>query len=91
MSFEMRPQLSSSTNAQNLQRRSEAFMACKKCGSVRQKALNAEMNLHFPGIEGLDKPTVWVFPEVVVCLNCGFAEFSIQKPELRRIEEGSAS
>lgn len=91
MSFEMRPQLSSSTNAQNLERRSEAFMACKKCGSVRQKPLNAEMNLHFPGIEGLDKPTVWVFPEVVVCLNCGFAEFSIQKPELRRIEEGSAS
>lgn len=89
MSFE-RSQLSSSTNAENLQRRSEAFMACKKCGSVRQTKLNGEMNLHFPGIEGLDKPTVWVFPEVVACLDCGFAEFSIQKPELRRIEEGSA-
>jgi hypothetical protein len=66
-------------------------MACKECGSVRQKKLSAEINLHFPGIEGLDKPTVWVFPEVVVCLNCGFAKFSIQKPELRRIDEGSAS
>ena len=66
-------------------------MACKKCGSVRQKKLNAEMNLHFPGIENLDKPTVWVFPEVVVCLDCGLSEFSVQKPELRRIEEESAS
>jgi hypothetical protein len=66
-------------------------MACKECGSVRQKKLIAEINLHFPEIEGLDKPTVWVFPEIVVCLNCGFAKFSIQKPELRRIDEGSAS
>ena len=91
MSFEMRPQLSSSDNVKSLQRRPEAFMACKECGSATQTKLNAEMNLHFPGIEGLDKPTVWVFPEVVVCLNCGFAEFAIQKPELRRIDEGSAA
>ena len=91
MSFGMGPKFSPSDNAKSLQRRSEALMACKECGSVNQKKMSAEMNLHFPGIEGLDKPTVWVFPQVVVCLNCGFAKFAVQKPELRRIEEGSAS
>jgi hypothetical protein len=30
----------------------------------------------------LDKPVVWVFPELVVCLNCGAAEFSVPEAEL---------
>lgn len=40
------------------------------------------MALHFPGLKGLDKPIVWVFPEVLVCLECGLAEFSIPETEL---------
>jgi hypothetical protein len=61
-------------------------MSCKSCGSHNQSKFNAEMNLHFPGWEGLERPTVLVFPEVVVCLDCGFAEFSILESEFRRLK-----
>ena len=36
--------------------------------------------IHFPGLKGLDKPVVWVFPKLLVCLNCGFTEFVVPKP-----------
>jgi len=66
-------------------------MACKRCSSERQSTFSSEVNIHFPGLEGLDKPTVWVFPEIMVCLHCGFAEFSIPKAELRALAaEGAA-
>lgn len=65
-------------------------MGCKRCSSERQSTFNAEMNLHFPGYKNLEKPTVWVFPEVVVCLNCGYAEFSVPDAELRRLDEDAA-
>jgi len=66
-------------------------MSCKSCGSVNVTKLNAEMNLHFRGHEGLDAPTVWLFPEVVVCLDCGFAEFSVPDRELRNLQRSPAA
>ena len=66
-------------------------MSCKQCSSENQKKFNAEMNIHFPGREGLDKPTVWLFPEIAVCLDCGFAEFPIPKAELHELEEDTAA
>jgi hypothetical protein len=64
-------------------------MACK-CSSDHQSTFSMEMNIHFPGREGLDKPTVWVFPKVLVCLDCGFAEFAIPKNDLHALVEGLA-
>jgi hypothetical protein len=58
-------------------------MPCKLCGSVNQSKFTAEMAIHFRGLKNIDKPMVWVFPEVVVCLNCGVAEFSMPEAELR--------
>jgi hypothetical protein len=66
-------------------------MACKQCSSERQSTFHSEVNIHFPGRKGWDKPTVWVFPEIMVCLDCGFAEFSIPEAELRALAaEGAA-
>jgi len=66
-------------------------MACKSCGSNNQGKYSAEMNLHFPGYAGLEKRTVWVFPEVVVCIDCGFSEFSVAKRELCQLAEAAGT
>jgi len=41
------------------------------------------MAIHYPGLKSIDKPVVWVFPELVVCLDCGTAEFAVPEAELR--------
>jgi hypothetical protein len=65
-------------------------MSCKSCQSENERNLNGEIGMHFPGLEGLDKPIVWVFPKVLVCLDCGFAEFTVPERELRVLMTGSA-
>jgi hypothetical protein len=41
------------------------------------------MAIHYPGLKSIDKPVVWVVPELVVCLDCGTAEFAVPEAELR--------
>lgn len=62
-------------------------MACKVCGSADQGNFRAEINLHFPGIANLNRPSVLVFPELLVCLACGFAEFTMSDDQLRKLKE----
>ena len=64
-------------------------MTCKGCDSDRQRVFNGEIAIHFPGLEGLDKPIVWVFPQVVVCLYCGFTEFTVPETELQVLWQDS--
>jgi len=66
-------------------------MSCKFCQSENQRILNGENAIHSPGVEGLDKPIVWVFPRLLVCLNCGFTEFVIPPAELRQLVESDAA
>ena len=50
------------------------------------------MGIHFPELKNIDKPpVVWVFPEVVVCLDCGTAEFAVPEAELRQLAKGDAA
>ena len=64
-------------------------MACKGCHSEKQSVFNGEIAIHFPGLEGLDKSIVWVFPKLVVCLHCGFTEFAVPERELQVLMQGS--
>jgi hypothetical protein len=45
------------------------------------------MAIRSPGLKNIDKPTVWVFPELIVCLDCGMAEFVVPEAELRLLPE----
>jgi hypothetical protein len=64
---------------------------CSSCHSANKRIFNGEVAIHFSGLEGLDKPIVWVFPKLLVCLNCGFTEFAVPEAELRRLVEGDAA
>jgi hypothetical protein len=49
------------------------------------------MAIHFPGLKNIDKPIVWVFPKIVVCLDCGTAEFALTEDELRQLAKSKAA
>ena len=68
----------------------KVVMACKLCRSENQPEFGAEINIHFPGRKCLDKPAVLAFPQLVVCLDCGFSQFTLPETELRLLGEGVA-
>jgi hypothetical protein len=55
------------------------------CSLKNQGKLNAKLALHFPKCKGLHKPLVRAFPEVLVCLNCGFAVFVLADAPLKEL------
>lgn len=65
------------------------FACCAACQSENQKAFTSEIALHFAGIEGLNKPIVWMFPTISVCLDCGKARFIVPERELKVLRTGA--
>ena len=59
------------------------LMSCKSCNSENQRRFNSEINVHLPGLQSLDRPPLFVFPKLLVCLDCGFTEFDLPETELR--------
>jgi len=49
------------------------------------------MGIRSPGLKNIDKPTVWVFPELVVWMDCGIAEFVVPEAKLRVLAKGDAA
>ena len=60
-------------------------MPCKSCESANQKKFIGEMGIRSPGLKNIDKPTVWVFPQLIVCLDCGTAGFVVPEAELNQL------
>jgi hypothetical protein len=56
-------------------------MSCRDCHSENQKTFPSEMNIHFPGLKNLERPTVWAFLKLLVCLDCGFTELRLGEKE----------
>jgi hypothetical protein len=61
---------------------------CTSCQSDNLKTFTGEIAIHFLGLKGLDKPIVWVFPGISVCLDCGLAQFAIPENELEVLRTG---
>jgi hypothetical protein len=66
-------------------------VTCKCDSSGKQSTLNGEVAIHFPGLKGLDKPIVFVFPKLLVCLQCGLTEFTVPEDELRLLAQDAAA
>ena len=49
-------------------------MYCALRHSSNGAEFTAEMMIHFSGLKHLDKPAVLVFPEVSICMDCGFSQ-----------------
>ena len=61
---------------------------CSRCSSDRTE-FSGELAIHFTGLAGLEKPIVWVFPRLSVCLDCGLAEFVVPEKELEVLRTGT--
>ena len=66
-------------------------MACPSCRSAKHAELTAEMLIHFPGLGNIDKPGVWLFPTILVCMDCGSSRFTVPENELASVAKGSAA
>jgi hypothetical protein len=62
------------------------IMRFRKSGQVHGRDCDP-----FSWAENINEPHVWVFPELVVCLNCGVAEFAVPETELRLLTKGRAA
>ena len=61
------------------------------CGSYKQSKFNGEIAIHAPGLKNIDKPIVRVFPELLVCLDRGIAEFAVPESQIRQLEKRDAA
>jgi hypothetical protein len=57
-------------------------MSCRVCSSEKQSTFATEVAVHLPG---LSTPHIFLCPQVVVCMDCGFTEFAIPEADLRRM------
>ena len=62
-------------------------MSCSSCRSINTRTFGGEIGMHVPGLKGLDRPIVWVFPKIQVCLDCSFAGFQIPESELQVLRQ----
>jgi hypothetical protein len=64
---------------------------CSSCGSNNQAEFASEMIVHFSGRENLDKPGVWVFSKLFICLDCGFLHSKIPASELAQLAASAST
>lgn len=57
-------------------------MPCKKCGSEHLAEYGSEINVHSPVHNDLNNEALLLFPKLLVCLKCGFTEFTLSESEL---------
>jgi hypothetical protein len=68
---------------------SEGKSKCKQCHSERLGNFSGELAIHFTGLAGLNRPIVWVFPNLLACLDCGLTEFIVPERELQVLKHGT--
>jgi len=60
---------------------------CNSCASDNLAEFDSEVNIHFPGSRGLEKPSIFVFPKIIVCLNCGSMRSNLSLEETTTLQK----
>ena len=71
-----------------MRRGSRLVVTCWECSSDMLKDFDGELAIHFPGRDGLDKPSLLLYPKLKVCLKCGHAEFVVSDAQIEELEKG---
>jgi len=66
-------------------------MACRLCFSTNEVEFSTEMMIHFSGRKHLLQSGVLVFPDMLVCLDCGTTRFTISEETLELLREENTS
>ena len=66
-------------------------MACNFCGTQNVKKFLAEIDVHFRGLKNVTRNPVLIYPEILLCLNCGKAEFTVPSDELALLAKCDAA
>ena len=64
-------------------------MACTGCLSRNQVEMNTEINIHYSSVAYPGNPGIFVFPTVMICLDCGVSQFTVDEDELAQIVANS--
>lgn len=60
-------------------------MSCTFCRSSNQTEFPSEVNIHLPGLKNAAQPGVFVFPRLLVCLDCGSSSFMTPASQLAKL------
>jgi hypothetical protein len=60
-------------------------MSCTSCQSANQREFSAEVNIHFPLRWDSNNPGIYVFPKLLVCLDCGASSFMTPASQLAQL------
>jgi hypothetical protein len=61
-------------------------MQCKACKSGNLQKLDGELTASPPDVDAIKVPPLYVCQDVVVCLDCGFAELLIPTNQLKLLK-----
>jgi hypothetical protein len=64
---------------------------CSSCGSANLSKYDAEIAVHLPYLENSARPHIFLFPKLLICLNCGFTGFAVAETELRALAQSPFS
>ena len=58
---------------------------CGSCRSINLRGFIAEMGIRSGGLKNIDEQSVFIFPKLNLCMDCGSAEFVVPEGELRQL------
>lgn len=63
-------------------------MKCASCGSDNQAEFPTEMSIHLR--RSPRQPGTLVLQTLLICMDCGFSEFTVPEAELRELAHGKS-